>query len=744
MFVKLRYLRVIIGHSGNQELAVRRHVFAILLFTALPVWAAEVPHLVLTNPATEVKISIAGRQLHYKTLIESNDEAKDVRVVVTQFAGPQQITPACTVDAAPCETPFTIGKLSSKALSIEADGFDSAGVYTAILSIISAAGRQSLTMSVTRSAPPALAVRIVSMAKVEQTTSDELSLRVLLQETGGAPHSLNPPEIADIATESPGKGRVAANITGVRSFDGCTELKGPWTLSAGGLKAIQVDLLGLTDPGEYKALVRFPSPDGQSVEQTVTIDLRRSGLIAALFIALGVGISALLHAIVTLRPWLVQNRMATSLDTDLKNAVRKLNPVDGEVGVVGAIRDQLEGVARKLSAGERVADADETLAEVDRKLNVLPKWIAASRRVNAMPQPVPAEISQTVDNSATDLLSAGFDQTKETSVSNELNKLGPKIDAALAADLKARIAAMQVVAQSSASLTSQKAKDLLASDVIPKLNEAAKSIGTEPLTVAASQYAEAQTGYAKVLAQEVTEALAQPPMTASSAAKWEEAKVAVEPFLQTVAQKKGDEALKAARIAFAIFVDAAAASLQKWAAEENAVIDAGAASTGVKAALKARIGEVEAAAAKAQQHAVDGAIDLAASTYANALALYKKFAVEKTNAQMGAAGAEPAAVPAAVDLSAFPISVAHDVISIFRTTPPTPAFWSRLVNGIDAIIIVIALALAVGLGLKLLWDGNSTWGSFSDCLVAILWGLGLHQVSGNAFEGIPALIAKFR
>jgi len=36
------------------------------------------------------------------------------------------------------------------------------------------------------------------------------------------------------------------------------------------------------------------------------------------------------------------------------------------------------------------------------------------------------------------------------------------------------------------------------------------------------------------------------------------------------------------------------------------------------------------------------------------------------------------------------------------------------------------------LGVFLLWVGNLTWGNAKDLIAAVLWGLGLHQVAGNA------------
>lgn len=52
-----------------------------------------------------------------------------------------------------------------------------------------------------------------------------------------------------------------------------------------------------------------------------------------------------------------------------------------------------------------------------------------------------------------------------------------------------------------------------------------------------------------------------------------------------------------------------------------------------------------------------------------------------------------------------------------------------------AFTAVVAL-IAVLLGLNLLWVGDTTWGDAQDVLTAVLWGLGLHTVGNQAFQGV--------
>jgi hypothetical protein len=65
------------------------------------------------------------------------------------------------------------------------------------------------------------------------------------------------------------------------------------------------------------------------------------------------------------------------------------------------------------------------------------------------------------------------------------------------------------------------------------------------------------------------------------------------------------------------------------------------------------------------------------------------------------------------------------------------------VKWLDFIFMIIVLCISVLLGLKLLWVDDPTWGGAKAYLAALLWGLGLYQVSGAAFEGAAGLIEKW-
>jgi hypothetical protein len=69
---------------------------------------------------------------------------------------------------------------------------------------------------------------------------------------------------------------------------------------------------------------------------------------------------------------------------------------------------------------------------------------------------------------------------------------------------------------------------------------------------------------------------------------------------------------------------------------------------------------------------------------------------------------------------------------------------NKLINRRDLYFMAAIWLTATVLGLNLLWLPDPSWGGWGDWLVALLWGLGLHQVGGAAFEGVTGLTDRFK
>lgn len=90
------------------------------------------------------------------------------------------------------------------------------------------------------------------------------------------------------------------------------------------------------------------------------------------------------------------------------------------------------------------------------------------------------------------------------------------------------------------------------------------------------------------------------------------------------------------------------------------------------------------------------------------------------------------------------------LIKLFdQTKPQTPTtaesraqrskWLGRQLSLADAFVQIAALLVTVFAGTLLLWGNNLTWGGTSDYAIALLWGLGLHQITGTVFENAADL-----
>ncbi len=172
------------------------------------------------------------------------------------------------------------------------------------------------------------------------------------------------------------------------------------------------------------------------------------------------------------------------------------------------------------------------------------------------------------------------------------------------------------------------------------------------------------------------------------------------------------------------------------------------------------------AAADAAQRSASALVDVAATSYAQLLASNPRgidraaYAVESYPMQahiaaIGVAGdlrskldayaivaRQTAAlpnVPAAppdLEIPAIPIAEAEAPVRI-----EVPSFKAirrrkfRIELATSAIVLVVALLA----GLQVLYSGNNTWGSETDIIIAILWGLGIHQTATQGLNGFMSV-----
>ena len=103
-------------------------------------------------------------------------------------------------------------------------------------------------------------------------------------------------------------------------------------------------------------------------------------------------------------------------------------------------------------------------------------------------------------------------------------------------------------------------------------------------------------------------------------------------------------------------------------------------------------------------------------------------------------GAAPA-VPS-LDISGFLFNILGGMgTRDSRFAQKRAEYLKKLIKRVDWVVMLAVLGAAIVLGLKLLWADNLMWGSFSDYMVALLWGLGLHQVTSSTVNGLGGVLS---
>ena len=703
---------------------------------------------VAQDAATDVKLTIDQSKLHHELILKADADTKDVRVAITLLNGPTTITPSCLVGATKCSDAkkFDIPKLGSAVISIDADVVP-IGTYTAILTITTADSRIDRYILVTRSAGT-LPVQAPAESKL-QTTTGTVTVNGELRETAGLDQTLNIPRLVNLAWSSGEKTSDAKHGT-IRAFVAGKEQTNPWTLRAGDTPNVSVEIEGLQEPGHYTGKIRYAAPDARAVEQAITFDLRRPRSVAVLWIALGVFISYILHLIAKARPWVAQQQTAAELVQDLEAIKTDLGKDEPEeTRITQFVANQLDQIVRDLDQGK--AAADGALREIDGKIRLLRKWLPERKRYRGLPNTVAAGVRKIVDDAAAALTTTGLTPDNVKVQDAALDGLDTAIKQAQDDELKLRIASLQQ-AVGQANLFTDANAQVQATAIRTALTNAANDVNAGRGDVARAAYESAQADYAKALAQELrtrSDPNRQIP-AGYQAADWASMTTEVDGIL-TSADAEPAHALDLVRRALGIYLRGASKLLAYLAGQAAATIQGSGqiADAMIKADLVTRATAVQTAANGIALKIAAGNVESAAGDYGQAVQdlAAVKAAVAVYGVAMGGGGADtPDAAVAGGALSNLLVDAAVLVlprVARVARVRRDPSFFRRLGMGLDATVLLVAFAVAIALGVKLLWEPNLTWGGTSDIVVAVLWGLGMHQVAGNTFEGFSSIMSKF-
>jgi len=687
-------------------------------------------------------------------------EVRNARLAVSPLLAPDgtewPLQP--TVAGGAATAPFTIPLAGTVLLKLEAD-LPVADTYSGVITFIYDGRRKSVPLTVKRTRPK-LPVEILGLAGIGTQSSflntSGREFWIVLQDTLGKAVTIFPPTLTSLSIGEPGKlrGQAAFNGTTVETEAG-DSINSSLTLEDGRMVRLKLRVPEL-GPGAYVGVLRLSAPNMQPVDKELTILVKYCGLAATFAIAFGVFASYMLRGYNKYgRPRLVLRQRTGRLARSVASIRSELSQLSG--GLTPAETSVLDHLNRRLQAlDEDVVlridqNADPVLTEIDGKLPQITEWVNLRRRVEVLEPPEVAETFRPIVYALhTQFLADISTPEAVAKIKTDITRIADEIDPAIAKSLRTLLTDFddQVKAQQQLPLVNAETKARLEREVREPLKEAGDAL-KENLAHAAELIAIARAAYAVILADRLKALLnsvaAQPPNRMDQAT-WDALRSRTTAQLDEVSRAPNAEAKVASyEGAFSNYFRALVATLRELIAAHVKALD----KPGKTADDEAKI-----AAWKNADRGLDDALaeltlkHLAAATqkYSDAAADVETLEPGALGAVMGTAGVGsapgktplPGAVPAGV-----PQQREAERGSSRDLVGGLAEVTSKLVT-MDRTVAVAIGAIAVASGLNLLWIPNPSWGGVGDWFVALLWGLGLHQVGGAAFEGIAGLTERFK
>lgn len=662
--------------------------------------------------------------------------AKDVNVLVAPLSNGQGSTLLTFQPANGVKLPVTLGPYQSISGSLVAD-LPWAGTYTSPLRLTWEGKIQKrYAISITRAAtagataPPLDAGELPDRAvNIACGTSGTL-ITTTVGPNGVEPVTISRPELRSlkkkIGTATVGAASASMDVKG----DNDAALTFPILLNPGQKLPLRLTIKGLEGAGSYDVKLQFGSLNHTPLEKTFSIYAREAGWVAFLWILAGVVASFILRTWFTKsRPRLLIERRFGLLDTDIAAAEAEAGEDARAVAVVADVRTQI----REKWAAAVVAETWTDTAAADllaRKARLLMGWIegrAAAR--NTKPPEIGLTVASDLDGIEAVLRSRTADAAAITAQEVVANGLRAKLRTAAVAEIQSRAAAL--VKQLDEIKTN---RPVLASavdnDVRPLLDELPQDLGKDDLSDALARIDNARKQFAVVLAKGLFSDLEKPAPDKIDAGLWAALKQRLAPALETVGRAS------TADLAMRRFEDALSSYLRTLVQEmsNSARKEASTATADRKEVLTKVLALLDGVEAKIGTKLFEAWHDTA-----TAHDLFSAFD-PRTASSMGAGAAAPARPQS---LGTMELSREGIAVTLPAALPPPRTFadTTRALSAGDWLANVLALLIATAVGLSVLWNPSLSWGGTGDHLTALLWGLGVHQLS---FTGLSSVIDKFK
>jgi len=709
---------------------------------------AQALRVVDADAAGAVKLTTSTTATSLRLPLElDSGRVSGLTVAVDDFIAPNgaRIQPVVMLNGKPADRPIDVEPKDRPVLEVAAS-FPIAGDYTSNLVLFQAGAHvRSVHLAVTRlrSEVSAQVEGLETVATIKWLDADA-RIRFAVRETSGQQIMLYPPALDDFARKESDKVRTQARYETIEV--GCQpptappHAPAPRTPPPGGPLVVEpmaeqhceIEVRAIADAGEYSGTLRLASADGKPVTKEVTVLVKTSGWVAALWVFLGAAASFTIRRYTKeQRPRLQALRRLRYAQTDLERVEREAgSPAAPAPAVLVGLRSQLSTVERDLDDGTAADGAGAILAELEEKIRQLPGWLTTGRKLDAV---APAEIVKAPRGEWVQLADSYFLKAgTKVDATADLVKIDASIKDAVVASIDGYVKTIETYASAHPGKKQQIGE---ISILLAKVKQAA---GAEDWKAVTQDYRMARLQYAQVLADELETIVKAPqPPLGLDAKSWEALRDDITRQLASIRQETNPErAVEGYRGASRTYLDVVAGKLDTMV---GSLLGQG------RSAEKAKLEEARTALIDTRLAAQRDDLEQARAQYEHTAQVVSSVLEDRQKA--GGAGQGVVGVQTVASLGG---AVPEGNVRSFEAVGQLPAArayntaqqLSDALQRYDLLLNSALLLIACMVGVSLLWAPDPVWGGWKSCTTALLWGLGLHQVAGSALDGLPAVTRK--
>lgn len=720
----------------------------VVLLVAAQVCAGQAPSPSPTpTPSPSIKVVDADASGLIKlTVSETNSsfripleiEGADISnffITVDDFVSVNgtRVHPRVTLDGNSAAGPFNIALNERPVLEVTAS-FPIAGEYKSHL-VASYSGKlKNWTLTVERK-KEALTVQIDAVETVAVTKGcyGNASVRFTVRETAGQKVNLYPPALEGVALKESDKVRKQARFAQIK-LDGQPLASGApqsqvesYTVEALSGRTSVFEIEGIEDPGEYIGTIRLSGSNGNPVTKELTMLVKNDWYVAAFWISVGVLASFSVRKYTKeLRPKLAGLRRLDYVRDDFA-AIEKAAGAPGEPikAVFVELQKQLDRIQRSLDQGTAVNNAADPLTEIETKIQALPEWLNAGRRLDAVSPPA------LVEATLAEWETLGRSYFAKAGTPADIIPLLAKIEEGL------RTAVIDAIEAFSKEVLdyAKNHPDMSAEidqKVMPGISEAKKNANPATWRVMSDQFRTARTAFAKVLRVEFDRALKGPAPLGLAEDRWRDLANQLKPKISALGDeddvRNADERYNEINgIYFAALIQALRSYNDTLPAEAAEGTDGKTVQTALQTAEDARL--------RNDWRTVRIQYDAAV------IATRKRVAAAGGGGLGEIGPSTRTGVLEALSSTAFaPVEQLRGIKTHERIGSEK---LTEKIDQYDLLLTAAIMLITCVVGVGLLWLNDPIWGGWRSYITAMLWGLGLHQVAGSSLDGLPALVKKF-